>query len=49
MENELKSLLVSGKEIDQRLVAQILKPFIQIDSDTCEIRPLSSWNDLKDN
>ncbi len=49
MSNELESLLVSGKEIDQKLVAEILEPYIRIDNETCDIRPLSSWNDLRAN
>lgn len=49
MNDELKSLLVSGKDMDQKLVAEILKPYLRIDNETCDIRPLSSWNDLKAN
>ena len=47
MNDELGSLLVSGKEMDEKLVSEILKPFLRIDKDTCDIRPLSSWSDLK--
>jgi hypothetical protein len=49
MDNELKDLLVSGKEIDKKLVAEILKPYLRIDEETCDIRPLSTWADLKAN
>jgi hypothetical protein len=49
MNDELKDLLVSGKEIDKKLVAEILKPYLRIDEETCDIRPLSSWSDLKVN
>ena len=49
MNDELESLLVSGKEIDKKLVAEILSPYLRIDKETCDIRPLSSWNDLKAN
>ena len=49
MSDELESLLVSGKEIDRKLVAEILSPYLKIDKETCDIRPLSSWSDLKAN
>ncbi len=49
MNDELESLLVSGKEIDRKLVAEMLEPYIRIDKETCDIRPLSSWSDLKAN
>lgn len=49
MNDELESLLVSGKEIDKKLVAEMLEPYIRIDKETCDIRPLSSWSDLKAN
>lgn len=47
MNDELESLLVSGKEVDKKLVAEMLSPYIRIDKETCDIRPLSSWDDLK--
>ena len=47
MNEELESLLVSGREIDKKLVREILSPFLRIDKETCDIRPLSSWNDLR--
>ena len=47
MNNELESLLVSGKEVDKKLVAEILSPYLRIDKETCEIRPLGSWDDLR--
>ena len=49
MNDELESLLVNGKEIDKKLVAEILEPYLRIDKETCDIRPLSSWSDLKAN
>jgi len=49
MSDELESLLVSGKEIDKKLVAEILEPYLRIDKETCDIRPLSSWSDSKAN
>lgn len=47
MNDELASLFVSGKEIDKKLVAEILSPYLKIDIDTCDIRPLKTWGDLK--
>ncbi len=49
MSDELEKLLVSGKETDKKMVAEILEPFLRIDKETCDIRPLSSWSDLKAN
>ena len=49
MNDELESLLVSGKEVDKKLVAEILEPYLRIDKETCDIRPLTSWSDLKAN
>lgn len=49
MSNELENLLVSGKEIDKKMVAEILQPFLRIDRETCDIRPGNSWTDLKAN
>lgn len=49
MNDELESLLISGKEIDRKLVIEILSPYLKIDKETCDIRPLSSWNELKVN
>jgi len=47
MNDELESLLVSGKEIDKKLVAEILSPYLRIDKETCDIRPLKTWGGLK--
>lgn len=47
MNNEFESLFVSGKEVDKKLVAEILSPYLSIDKETCDIRPLSSWSELK--
>ena len=49
MSDELESLLVNGKEMDKKLVAEILEPYLRIDKETCDIRPLSSWSDLRAN
>lgn len=47
MTDELENLLVSGKELDRKLVAGILSPYLKIDKETCNIRPLSAWDDVK--
>ncbi len=44
---ELEELVVHGKEIDQKLVAEILSPYLRLDKDACNIRPLGGWRDLK--
>ena len=49
MSKNLEDLLVDGKEIDKELIAEVLSPYIQIDKNTCEIRPLNAWNDTKAN
>jgi hypothetical protein len=46
MNNEFESILVSGAEIDKKLVAEILEPYLRIDKDTHAIRPLSTWDNL---
>jgi len=47
----LEDLVVSSKEINRDLVAEVLSPFIRIDRDDCEIVPTSNWrllsNDTK--
>jgi DNA-binding transcriptional ArsR family regulator len=47
MNDELESLLVSGKEVDRKLVTEILSPYLRIDKETSDIRPLSSWDNLQ--
>jgi len=47
MNNELESLLVDGSELDKKLVAEVLSPYLRIDERTCSIRPEAAWNDLK--
>ena len=49
MSNELEDLLVDGKEIDKKLVADLLSPYVKIDKNTYEIRPLGDWNDANAN
>lgn len=43
---ELGDLIVSGKELDKKLVAEILAPYVQLDKDTCTIRPTEGWTEL---
>jgi DNA-binding MarR family transcriptional regulator len=47
MNDELESLVVSGKDMDRRLVAEILTPYVRLDRDGCNIRPLEDWSKLK--
>jgi hypothetical protein len=47
MSDDLENLLVSGKEIDRKLVAEILSPYLRIDKETFCIRPLAIWGGLK--
>lgn len=42
----LEQLLVSSKEINRGLVADLLEPFVRIDPDACEIVPTASWGRL---
>ncbi len=46
MSNQLDELFVSGKEVDQELVANILSPFLKIDRDSCAIVPNEQWLEL---
>ncbi len=47
MTDDLESLVVSGKDVDKKLVAQILSPYVKLDKDACNIRPTEGWNSLK--
>ncbi|MCK4388551.1 MAG: hypothetical protein KAW00_07235 [Dehalococcoidia bacterium] len=47
MNNELENLLVNGKEVDRKLIAEILSQYLKIDKETLDIRPLSPWNNAK--
>ena len=49
MSNELEDLVVSGKELDKKLVAEVLSPYLRLDKDACSIRPLGPWNELNAN
>lgn len=43
---ELEDLIVSGAELDKKLVAEILAPYTQLDKDKCTIRPTKGWSQL---
>lgn len=43
---ELEDLIVSGGELDRKLVAEILAPYTQLDKDECNIRPTNKWGQL---
>ena len=47
MTDELEALVVSGKDVDRKLVADILAPYVRLDKDVLNIRPLEAWNELK--
>jgi len=40
---ELEDLVVSGEELDKKLVAEILAPYVRLDKDKCSIRPTEGW------
>lgn len=44
--NELEDLVVSGAEMDRRLVKEILEPYVRLDKEACSIRPTEKWEDL---
>lgn len=46
MSSELEKLLVNGTEMDQKLVGEILTPYIRIDENTYGIRPQKNWSGL---
>jgi hypothetical protein len=43
---ELEDLIVSGAELDKKLVAEILAPYVQLDKGECTIRPTERWMEL---
>lgn len=47
MNDELENLLVDGRELDRKLVSEILSPYLRIDRETLDIRPLATWDNLK--
>lgn len=44
--SSLEDLVVSGREMDRELVAEMLAPYVRLDKDTRGIRPTVRWNDL---
>jgi len=42
----LEDLVVSGAELDKKLVAETLMPYLQLDKDSCDIRPTKEWEQL---
>lgn len=47
MDKDLGALVISGKELDRKLVAEILSPYVRLDKDACDIRPLKPWDGIK--
>lgn len=45
---ELEELVVSGEELDKKLVAEILAPYVRLDKDKCTIRPTEGWMQLSE-
>ena len=47
MSGQLEDLVVSGKELDRKSLAGTLAPYVKLDKDICNIRPLGGWDELK--
>jgi len=45
---ELEDLIVSGEELDKKLVAEILASYVRLDKDKCTIRPTEVWTQLSE-
>ena len=43
MDDALEALVVSEKKLDRNLVADILTPYVKLDKDINNIRPLEAW------
>ena len=43
MNDELEALVVSKKELDRKLLADILSPYVRLDRDDCDIDTLEAW------
>jgi hypothetical protein len=43
MDDALEALVVSEQKLDKNMVADILTPYVKLDKDTCNIRPLEAW------
>lgn len=44
--NELEDLVVSGAEMDRKLVKAILEPYLRLEKEACAIRPTEKWDKL---
>lgn len=44
---ELEDLVVSGKELNKRLVVEVLAPFVRLEQETCKIQPTPNWKKLR--
>jgi len=47
MNDELEALVVSKKELDRKLLADILLPYVRLDRDDCDIDTLEAWLGLR--
>ncbi len=51
MDDELEALVIGAKKLDRKLVAEILSPYVRLDREARNIRPLEAWlglgNELK--
>jgi len=43
MDDVLEALVVGEKKLDRKLVADILSPYVRLDKDADNIRPLEAW------
>jgi 3-oxoacyl-(acyl-carrier-protein) synthase len=41
--DDFDDLFIKGQEVDRQLVGGILKPLLQIEQETCGIRPRQAW------
>jgi hypothetical protein len=43
MDEELEALVISEKKLDRKGLANMLAPYVRLDKDTNNIRPLEAW------
>ena len=43
MDDALEALVVGERKLDRKLVADILSPYVRLDKDASNIRPLEAW------
>ena len=43
MEDELEAIVIGKKQLDRKLVADILSPYVKLDRDASNISPLEAW------